>query len=129
MKETKAVSGGLKYDAGKPSISLIDKTALFELAKVLDYGAKKYARFNWKKGIQWSRTIDAAYRHLAAFNDGEDTDPETGLLHVAHLMCNAMFLINFYYTHKELDDRDGKTCPVSPEQATSSARPMQELLR
>jgi hypothetical protein len=44
-------------------------------------------------------------RHLHAFNDGEDKDPESGLSHLAHLGCCVMFLLEFEKTHKELDDR------------------------
>jgi hypothetical protein len=102
---TKATSAGLKYDAGKPSLELIDTEAEIELAKVLDFGARKYNAHNWRNGIQWSRTIGAALRHLRAFNAGEDKDPETGLSHVAHAMCNCMFLLYFETHHKELDDR------------------------
>lgn len=127
---TKQSSAGLKYDAGKPSMSLIDREALIQLANVLDYGARKYSAHNWRKGIQWSRTIDAAIRHLVAFNDGEDMDPETGLNHIAHAMCNCMFLLNFYVNHKELDDRHCSTTIadnlkqyVGPVAQTSSQNP------
>lgn len=109
MKESKQTSAGLKYDAGKPSIGLIDQYALWELAKVLDYGKHKYDAHNWRKGIQWQRTIDAALRHVLAFNGGEDFDPESGLPHLAHAMCNLMFLLNFTETHPELDDRHKPT--------------------
>lgn len=105
LSSTKAESAGLKYDYGKPSLELIDTEAEIELAKVLDYGARKYSPHNWRKGIQWSRTIGAALRHLRAFNDGEDLDPETGLSHIAHAMCNCMFLLFFERHHKEMDDR------------------------
>jgi hypothetical protein len=44
-------------------------------------------------------------RHLHAFNDGEDKDPESGLSHLAHASCCLMFLLEFEKTHQELDDR------------------------
>lgn len=102
---SKKVSAGLKHDADKPSLELIDRTALVELAKVLDFGAKKYSAHNWRKGIQWSRVIGAALRHIEAFNDGENFDQETGLCHLAHAMCCCMFALNYFHTHPELDDR------------------------
>ena len=104
-KKSKAKSAGAKFDNGKPSMSLIDPYALKELAKVLDYGKGKYAAWNWRKGIQWSRVLDAALRHLTAFNDGEDLDQESGLPHLAHAMCNCMFLLRYTQEHGELDDR------------------------
>jgi len=36
---------------------------------------------------------------------GEDIDQESGLLHDAHLQCNAAMLTEFYFTHPEFDDR------------------------
>jgi hypothetical protein len=72
---------------------------------VLKFGADKYAEHNWRKGFAWSRPLAAAMRHLTAFNDGEDKDPESGLSHLAHAACCIMFLLEFEKTHKELDDR------------------------
>jgi len=98
-------SGGKKHDQEKPRMELISSKALIELAKVLTFGAKKYESHNWRKGISYSRIIGACYRHLAAYNDGEDKDPETGLSHIAHLLCEAMFLLEYEATHPEMDDR------------------------
>lgn len=103
--ESKAVSGGLKYDAAKPGMELLDPYALEQLAKVVDYGATKYDKFNWKKGIQWGRTLGAVLRHTFAYINGEDNDPETGLNHMAHAMANCMFLVWFSQNRKEYDDR------------------------
>jgi len=43
-------------------------------------------------------------RHLEVIRLGEDIDPESGLLHAAHLQCNAQMLTEFYFTHPELND-------------------------
>lgn len=96
---------GVKHDAGKVPLDLIDREALIQLGRVLEYGATKYSANNWRGGLQWSRTIAAALRHIQAFNDGEDVDPETGISHMAHAMCNCMFLLNFIKNRGDLDDR------------------------
>jgi hypothetical protein len=49
--------------------------------------------------------IGAAFRHLSAFNQGENADPETGRSHVAHLACCAFMLLDYIKEHPELDDR------------------------
>lgn len=55
------------------------------LADVLNYGAKKYAPWNWEKGISRRRLYAAACRHYKAILDGEEIDRESGLPHTAHL--------------------------------------------
>ena len=62
------------------------------LAKVLTFGASKYKPNNWRQCTDTGRYLAAAHRHLNAVIQGEDLDPETGLHHVDHVMCNLMFL-------------------------------------
>jgi len=96
---------GTKFDYGKPPMDLLSTEALTQIAKVLDFGRQKYNSHNWRKGMSWSRLVGAGLRHLTAFNNGEDLDPETGLSHLAHLGCCTMFLLEFIKTHPEFDDR------------------------
>lgn len=95
----------LKFDQDKLPLHLLSTEALNQTAAVLKFGAQKYAEHNWRKGFTWSRPLAAAMRHLTAFNDGEDKDPESGLSHLAHAACCIMFLLEFERTHPELDDR------------------------
>lgn len=94
-----------KQDQGKVPLHLLDPVALEELARVLEFGAKKYSPNGWRKGVEWTRTLSALKRHVAEFEKGITHDPETGLNHMAHAMCNAMFLVNWETTHPEKDDR------------------------
>ena len=103
--EVEKSTTGVKFDAGKVRTDLISPVAINELAKVLTFGAKKYADNNWRKGLQWSRVLGAALRHILAYMGGQDKDPETGLSHLAHAFCCLMFLLEYEITHKELDDR------------------------
>lgn len=96
---------GFKYDEGKPMMSLLDPGALREIAKVMTYGAKKYSKLNWRKGMDWSRCADAALRHIFQWLDGEDRDEESGLYHLAHAACCLIFLIFYQMTGKGKDDR------------------------
>ena len=99
------MSEGVKFDRGKPPISLVNREALEMEADVMAYGATKYARDNWRLGMGWSRLIDAAMRHIVAFGDGEDLDPETKLHHLAHARCCLAFLINYQCHGLGTDDR------------------------
>lgn len=82
----------MRFNDGKPQYSLIDLQALEQCARVLEFGAKKYARNNWKKGLPITQILDSLLRHVAALASGELIDPESGLPHIGHIQCNAMFL-------------------------------------
>lgn len=83
--------------------------AIAGASNVLEYGTQKYDRANWHKGLPWTEVIDSMLRHLAHFLDGEDFDKESGLPHVDHITCNALFLAEFYRTRREFDDRHSAT--------------------
>lgn len=102
---TAARSPGLKLDHGKPPLSLVDRYAIEQIGQVLAFGARKYAAHNWREGIQYSRLLDAAMRHLYAFADGEDLDAESGLSHIAHAGCCVVFLLGMINAKPEMDDR------------------------
>lgn len=82
-----------------------DPLALIELAKVYGMGEGKYARYNYLKGYPWSLSVDALYRHLFAFLSGEERDPESGLLHTAHVAWHALTLTSFQQRAVGTDDR------------------------
>jgi hypothetical protein len=96
---------GTKNDAGKSPISLIPFEAIKETARAFDFGAKKYGRYNFRNGIEYSRLIDAAIRHIGAFYEGQDIDEESGYNHIGHAIANLSMLIYMYENKKELDDR------------------------
>lgn len=95
---------GLKFDQDKPRMDLLDPSFTIGVAKVLTFGANKYEANNWRKGIQFSRLISAIHRHLAAIQQGEFIDPESGEPHVYHIGCNIMFLGWMMENKPELND-------------------------
>lgn len=98
---------GKRYNQGKAPMSMVIEAryALEGLSQVLAFGAEKYARGNWHKGLKHTEIADSLLRHLSAYLAGEDNDPESGLPHVDHIQFNAMALAEMYRTHPELDDR------------------------
>jgi hypothetical protein len=87
------VKKGTKHDHDKPVVSLIDPDWLLEVAEVLTFGANKYAPDNWKHvGDAQARYLSAAYRHLLAYQKGQENDSESNLSHLAHASCCLMFL-------------------------------------
>ena len=88
-----ATTGGRKFDGNKLEYGLLPPFALEETVKVLTFGAQKYERDNWKKVPDSKRRyFDALQRHVWAWKQGEQIDPESGMHHLAHAMCCLMFL-------------------------------------
>ena len=76
-------------------------------AEVMGYGERKYARWNWAKGMPWSVVLGSAVRHLleAAYGAVEfPLDPESRLPHRAHAICNLMFLAHYAAHYPEGND-------------------------
>lgn len=96
-----------KFDQGKLRYDLIPPEADLGLANVLSYGAQKYEDRNWEKGTDYMRIVGAIKRHLAAFEMGQDIDPQTGLLHVDQVATNVAFLQTFVRRKIGTDDRVG----------------------
>lgn len=85
---------GVKHDSEKLRLDLLPWDALEPVARVLQFGAKKYDDDNWRKvPDQRRRYFAAALRHLSAWKRGEKIDPESGLPHLAHAACCVLFLI------------------------------------
>lgn len=104
---TTSSTGGQK--GVKPErYSLLPRPALDQIARIYAYGAEKYSAHNWRLGYEWSKSYDALLRHLTAFWDGEDIDPESGLPHLASAGFHIMTLLTYMEEHPEHDDRPKK---------------------
>ena len=84
-----------KFDSSKPRVDLVPPILIEEVAKVLDFGAQKYAVHQWREGTDWTRMYAACQRHLLKWVDGETIDPDSGLNHLTHAACNIAFLLEY----------------------------------
>lgn len=66
---------------------LIDAKAMFEMAKVLDHGAKKYGANNWRN-IDLDDHLNHLLMHTFAYLAGDRTDD-----HLSHILCRATFAL------------------------------------
>jgi hypothetical protein len=96
--------GGLRYDDGKLRFDLVPPYAQEQYVRVLTYGANKYKPRNWERGMAWSKVMGSLKRHIHAIEMGELVDPETGLSHAAHGMCNLAFLTEYIKTFPQGND-------------------------
>lgn len=69
-------------------------------------GALKYGRSNWRHaGVRASIYYDACRRHLDAWFEGEDLDPDSGLPHMAHALACLAIVVDAEAAGKFTDDR------------------------
>lgn len=109
------MSGGKKSDENKPRLHLVPERTLVGIARAFEHGADKYGVFNWRKGFKWSRLADASLRHLYAWLEGQECDPDSGLHHLDHLACNVAMLIE--HSHKGMGTDDRHTTINKPTSA------------
>jgi Domain of unknown function (DUF5664) len=92
----KVAEVGRKNDAGKDRRpDLLPFRALDEVSKVLAHGAKIYSDDNWHKLPKLRRRyLAASLRHVIDWRLGEKFDKESGLHHLAHFVCDALFVLS-----------------------------------
>lgn len=87
----------IKNDQGKLRLSYVPPEIIRAVARVRDYGTKKYGSAdNWKT-VEPERYHEALLRHvLACWQDPLAVDPESGLLHLEHAATNIAFLLQLW---------------------------------
>lgn len=92
-------SSGTKHDQNKPDLALLPSEFNAGVARAFMDGERKYGRYNYLKGMDWTRLIAAAKRHIDAFQDGEDIAEDSKLNHLWHAgACIA--ILSVYYERK-----------------------------
>lgn len=77
-----------------------------ETALAMLEGALKYGRHNYRAvGVRTSVYYDAALRHLTAFWEGQNIDPESGLPHVVKAIACLFVLRDSQLIGNVVDDR------------------------
>lgn len=88
----------------KVMMELLPWPELEEVGKVYTAGAKKYGPHNWENlpdGYQ--RYKGAMLRHLIEVEKGNVIDEETGCMHAAQVVWNALAMLHFKM--KELNNK------------------------
>ncbi len=98
-----------KGEAGskKAPMWLLPPVALEQTAWVHKFGGERYGPFNWRMtGVCATTYVSAIMRHLNAWRDGEDLDPESGISHIAHIATSCNILMDAAACGTLQDDRN-----------------------
>ena len=88
-----AASGAKREKLNAPPYDLVPFQEMTEAyVRVAEFGAKKYAPWNWSKGLSRVQIIGSLLRHTFAYLRGEESDKDSGLLHTDHILWNAAAL-------------------------------------
>lgn len=92
--------------SSKLPLHLWPETATAMGCVALAEGMLKYGRANWRSaGVRASIYVDACHRHLAAWFEGEDTAPDSGVPHLANALACLAILVDAQAAGKLVDDR------------------------
>ena len=106
-ERTEFPSGAVRdMHEGKGDMVSIPWEAILRLSRHYENGAKKYKRWNYRKGINLSSYIDSACRHLAKYQCGEDS--EDHLAAAAFNVLGAMFVEECQPELIDIPMREGK---------------------
>lgn len=94
------------YDDGKPPLAWLPWAGIRAVADVQAYGHSKYHDFNnYRKGMEVSRNLSCAMRHIGEYMEGNDLDKESKKGHLAHAACRILFVIQNLSDGTAIDDR------------------------
>ena len=98
-----------KADTGKIQPMLVCSSVVEAIARVREYGLKKYpdtGRDGWRR-LSIEQLQNACYRHWLLYVENPNgVDAESGLPHLWHVACNVMFLCERFKT----DDNRNSSC-------------------
>jgi hypothetical protein len=91
---------------GKVDYSTVPLHVLEDLARVMQTGAEKYGRFNWRRDSIEARTyIAAILRHTIAWAEGQSFDYDSGIHPLAHVMACCALVMDAQHLGKLIDNR------------------------
>lgn len=92
--------------AKKVRLSYVPPSSIIYQALAMEDGAEKYGPYNWReKKVQAMIYLDAAMRHLAAWQDGEENAADSGKPHLAHALGCIGILVDALETGNLIDNR------------------------
>lgn len=99
----------------KAPLSTVPANVLAETGVAMLEGALKYGRHNYRQaGVRASVYYDALMRHIMAWWEGEDIDPDSGIPHIVKAIATLVVLRDADFRGMLEDDRPPRTEPFYP---------------
>lgn len=90
----------------KCRLDLVPPALRILAAPAMALGASKYGPYNWReKSVKLTVYTGAIDRHMAAFEDGQTLDPESGATHLSHVAACLAIIADAEAIGKLIDDR------------------------
>lgn len=90
----------------KPPLSTVSQAVAAEVGVAMLEGALKYGRHNYRVvGVRASVYYDALRRHIDAWWEGQDIDPDSGISHVTKAIACLTVLRDAQICNNWVDDR------------------------
>lgn len=106
MSNTKLTNPKDIVGTRKAPMSTIPGNVLAEIGVGMLEGACKYGRHNYRvAGVRASVYYDGVNRHITAWWEGEDYDPDSGLSHITKAITSLIVLRDAMIQDKWTDDR------------------------
>jgi hypothetical protein len=106
----------------KAPLSTVPMGVIVEIGTGMLEGAAKYGRHNYRcAGIRESVYFDATMRHLIAYWEGEDIDPDSGLSHLAKALCSLVVWRDAQMQGMAKDDRPPRSTSFYPAMNAKAA--------
>lgn len=104
--ETKETNPKDAVGIAKVPLSTVPAEVFAEVGLAMLEGARKYGRHNYRAaGVRYSVYYDAAIRHLMAWWEGQDVDPDSGLSHITKAIAGLVVLRDSMIIGNATDDR------------------------
>ena len=107
----------------KTPVSTVPCQVIMEVGVAMLEGAAKYGRHNYRaSGVRVSVYYDAAMRHLMAWWEGEDIDPDSGLSHVTKAISSLVVLRDAMFQNTAVYDRPPRGNPEWMQELNKSTK-------
>lgn len=109
VEEPQGVNPKQAFGDRKVPLHLVPAPAMAAIAMGLKDGSRKYGAYNWRTlAVETQTYVGATLRHLMAWQDGEDIDPDSGNSHLAHAMASLAILVDALESGNVVDNRPPK---------------------